>query len=339
MGVNREMCEIRRIATVLSLSSLIILILSSTPSALSVMLKLLPVSKFANAQAPTIPFAPQQQQQQQLPRVMPVVPPIQQQPHQAITVPPIQQIPSSSIPPSSASNNIFTAPNSSPDIQYLGTTDITNLPNVPQIQPTQPQLHIQLHKELTKFNPQTIDNIKAQIEHTRLNIPVITPSAVLSGPLNNNPGFRPFIPGTAGPTQGRSGPFLSSPSQPGATTPNSLQQRSLATTTTTTTTPTAISAGTSFNGLTETESGNYYPPDVPVAAGPNYVTQLVNLEGRVFTKQGGTLSSFSLYPFFKINTKDFISDPRIEYDAMSQRWFAAISDMTTNQIHIAVSTK
>jgi hypothetical protein len=137
---------------------------------------------------------------------------------------------------------------------------LTALPNIPQI-PTQ-IIPREIHKELTRLDPQIIQAIKAQIANIRLNVPVITPGIVgvgLTTIIQDFPATPPL-------------PFTSP------------QNSSL--------TPLSLNIGTGFEGLTESQSGYYYPPDVTVAAGPNYITELVNLEGKVFTKQGGAVSTF-----------------------------------------------
>ncbi len=80
----------------------------------------------------------------------------------------------------------------------------------------------------------------------------------------------------------------------------------------------------------------YYPPDVQVAAGPTYVVEMVNLLMGVYTKQGATVSISSLVTLFNSGS-DFISDPKIQYDAASARWFASLTDVTSGQVLTAVS--
>jgi hypothetical protein len=100
---------------------------------------------------------------------------------------------------------------------------------------------------------------------------------------------------------------------------------------------TSSSAG--FDGLTESQAGNSYPPDVQLASGSTYVVEIVNIAGEVFTKQGSSASTFPLVTFFKvISTSDHIGDPKIIYDAISGRWFASLDDFTTHDVRIAVST-
>ena len=73
-----------------------------------------------------------------------------------------------------------------------------------------------------------------------------------------------------------------------------------------------------------------------VAAGPNNVVELTNIVGRIFDKSGNDLSDFNLNTFFGVATDIFSSDPRIEYDTLSQRWFISFltfdtTDPTTAQ--------
>ena len=98
-----------------------------------------------------------------------------------------------------------------------------------------------------------------------------------------------------------------------------------------------------FDGLTQSQAGfngkTYFPPDVPLDVGPTYVVQMVNLAGKIFTKQGLSVSTFSLPVFFKIGgINDKLSDPRVIYDSLSGRWFASLGDGTTNDVRVAAST-
>jgi len=56
------------------------------------------------------------------------------------------------------------------------------------------------------------------------------------------------------------------------------------------------------------------PPDVQVAVGPHHVVEMVNVLGRISTKQGVEVRSFPLDSFFGVPSTDFISDPKIHFD-------------------------
>lgn len=89
------------------------------------------------------------------------------------------------------------------------------------------------------------------------------------------------------------------------------------------------------------------PPDIQIAAGEgssNYVVEMVNLDGAIYTKSGTLVKAFDLHQFFspsnnsfsKSNNDDF-TDPSLLFDNLSGRWFAAISDTTTQSVRVAVS--
>jgi hypothetical protein len=92
-----------------------------------------------------------------------------------------------------------------------------------------------------------------------------------------------------------------------------------------------------FDGLNQIQSCTCVPPDVQVAAGPNHLVEMVNLEGEIFSKQGVTNKTFTLSSFFKTGS-DFISDPKVLFDSSSGRWFASIVDVTLNSILVGVSS-
>ncbi|MGI0132482.1 MAG: PKD domain-containing protein, partial [Thermoplasmata archaeon] len=112
-----------------------------------------------------------------------------------------------------------------------------------------------------------------------------------------------------------------------------------ATTTAPVDTITVKAAGTSSTQLTlnrSFEGENFYqagvtPPDVQVAAGPNQVAEMVNLEFAAWSTSGTKLGNESLYTFWGVSTSTaFLSDPRILFDADSGRWFASILEATTS---------
>lgn len=94
---------------------------------------------------------------------------------------------------------------------------------------------------------------------------------------------------------------------------------------------------TSWDALRFGPTNGWVPPDVQVAGGPNHVVEMVNLLMGVYTKSGTQVSVTGLASFFNSGT-DFISDPKIQYDVASGRWFASVTDVTTSAILLAVST-
>jgi hypothetical protein len=82
---------------------------------------------------------------------------------------------------------------------------------------------------------------------------------------------------------------------------------------------------------------NVTPPDVQVAVGPANVMEMINLQGQVWTKAGTPVAEpFDLESFFGTGA-DFISDPKVLYDNISQRWFASITDIPVSTVKVAVS--
>jgi hypothetical protein len=99
----------------------------------------------------------------------------------------------------------------------------------------------------------------------------------------------------------------------------------------------SVNSSFGFNGLDQVQSCNCAPPDVQVAAGPNHLVEMVNLETEMFSKQGSPLKTASLSSFFNTGS-DSISDPKVLFDAPNGRWFASITDITALDVVLAVST-
>jgi hypothetical protein len=97
------------------------------------------------------------------------------------------------------------------------------------------------------------------------------------------------------------------------------------------------------------------PPDVQIAAGvtPQYNTQIilinkaVEIQGQTFPCPigqlctGGAFRAVPVYigSFFGFSSGSIneLSDPKILFDKLSERWFASILDATTNTVRLAVS--
>src|SRR5215469_14134147 len=72
-----------------------------------------------------------------------------------------------------------------------------------------------------------------------------------------------------------------------------------------------------FEGL---EQNCCVPPDVQLAAGPNYVMEMVNLDGAIYTKSGSSVKEFGLEQLFNPKTaglsssSDSMTDPVLLFD-------------------------
>ncbi len=98
---------------------------------------------------------------------------------------------------------------------------------------------------------------------------------------------------------------------------------------------------TAFDGLRFGFNGAFInpavPPDVQVAVGPNHVMEMVNTLAETWTKAGSPVTTLDLHGFFGVSTGDTITDPKLLYDAPSQRWFASIADITSGVVILAAS--
>jgi hypothetical protein len=84
------------------------------------------------------------------------------------------------------------------------------------------------------------------------------------------------------------------------------------------------------------------PPDNGLAVGPSHVFQMVNNVGRITDKLGHAVSTFNLDTFFGVDPGFRGSDPRVVYDATSDRWFAVFMNYSnakqSSSLLLAVST-
>ncbi|MGC2494460.1 choice-of-anchor D domain-containing protein [Candidatus Binatus sp.] len=96
---------------------------------------------------------------------------------------------------------------------------------------------------------------------------------------------------------------------------------------------------TNFAGLAFPDSqcgADCEPPDTQVAAGPNNIFEVINVVGKIYDKSGNTvLATFNLNHLFNMNIDLFSSDPRIEYDTISGRWFVSFLILDTTDITTA----
>ena len=108
-------------------------------------------------------------------------------------------------------------------------------------------------------------------------------------------------------------------------------------------------ASIAFEGLDNDDNASLTgftasPPDPQVAAGPNHVVEMVNNAGRIFDKSGGEIDTFALRAFFDVPIGYREADPKLIYDALSDRWLASYLSFYDDAgaadeglLHIAVS--
>ncbi len=101
-------------------------------------------------------------------------------------------------------------------------------------------------------------------------------------------------------------------------------------------------AGTSFIGLYDTIGEE--PPDTQVAVGPNDIIEMVNSRFEIYSRAGAPQRGGGLRSFFQVpSTNEQSTDPRVQYDPGSGRFFAVYVSYhnATNgpgTIHVAAST-
>ncbi len=83
-------------------------------------------------------------------------------------------------------------------------------------------------------------------------------------------------------------------------------------------------------------SNGWVPPDPILSVGPTYVVEMVNLLMGVYAKDGNRISVAALSSLFQSGS-DAISDPKIQYDVASGRWFASVTDISSSSILLVVS--
>src|SRR5436309_7414076 len=90
-------------------------------------------------------------------------------------------------------------------------------------------------------------------------------------------------------------------------------------------TPVAAVPIVSFEGLHFGTNGPYSnrvtPPDVQIAVGPKHTVELVNLLGRISTRQGVEVQSLPLHTLFGVPYTDFIRNPKVHFELESCRWY------------------
>ncbi len=109
-------------------------------------------------------------------------------------------------------------------------------------------------------------------------------------------------------------------------------------------------SGSGFEGLDDGNNSTLVgftltPPDPQVAVGPKHVFEMVNVIGRIYTRAGGTVQTFTLRSFFGVPAGYSDTDPKVMYDAVSNRWFASYASFLDlpgsvndrGRLHLAIS--
>ena len=97
----------------------------------------------------------------------------------------------------------------------------------------------------------------------------------------------------------------------------------------------SVAVLTQFEGSNQQNSCGCWPPDPQVAAGPNYVVEMVNDLVSIYNKSDGTLfRTIPLYSFFSPGAA--FSDPKVLYDSSSGRWYSSAID-ANHGVDFAVS--
>ena len=105
-----------------------------------------------------------------------------------------------------------------------------------------------------------------------------------------------------------------------------------------------MSVLSTFEGLTNADNRalafSVLPSDANLAVGPSHIFQMVNVVGRITDRSGGNAATFSLGSFFAVDPGFQETDPRVQYDALSGRWFATYFQFSpsSSSIILAVST-
>lgn len=76
-------------------------------------------------------------------------------------------------------------------------------------------------------------------------------------------------------------------------------------------------------------SSNARPSDGTIAVGPSHVLQAVNKAIAIFTKTGSLVSRQTLNAFFGVPETVYITDPRVLFDPISQRWLVVALQNST----------
>jgi hypothetical protein len=167
---------------------------------------------------------------------------------------------------------------------------------------------------------------------SQVGVMAATPSATLAGAVGAVPAFQRGTRHTQPVTSG-SARAEATPAGVQAATANAGSSHLLA----------------NFDGVGSLDSAitnfgaEFEPPDQGLCAGNGYVVEMVNSAFRVYDTSGHTLAGpTNVNAPFHDGSKQFTSDPRCQYDASTNTWFAVVlflnNPFTASRIDIAVNT-
>lgn len=100
-----------------------------------------------------------------------------------------------------------------------------------------------------------------------------------------------------------------------------------------------LSVITGWPGIGFSLSTNpWVPPDPQIAAGAGHVMEVVNVYYSIWATSGVLERTGSLTTFFGRAALEYLTDPKIEFDGLSQRWFVSMDDLNVSSVLVAVST-
>jgi YVTN family beta-propeller protein len=103
--------------------------------------------------------------------------------------------------------------------------------------------------------------------------------------------------------------------------------------------PNPLRVAATFGGASYDPTTNpWAPPDPQVAAGVDHVVEMVNLRYVIWARAGTEVKNGDLASFFGVPPHERLTDPRVVFDPLSQRWFASIADFNRSTVLLAVSS-
>jgi hypothetical protein len=227
---------------------------------------------------------------------------------------------------SDAANRSDTVSNRS--LEFLGQTNITegaeNYERYQSLEAPPPTEIIDKEAIVEQFEEERVEELKESIESLESPLPVENISTFNAGEVIES---NASIPTNLSSLSVQREPFTNASS-------SDISNRTLTRESSQSTTPAGVSTsiakewdGLNFRTATRGDAGGV-PPDITLAVGPNHVVQMVHSAMRIWDKNGQEIQSVFLDDFFRISQPHSLTDPVIEYDNETGRWFAAIMEIS-----------